>query len=276
MYNTSNKSTKSTKSTKKRVSFYMEEPQKSNISKKTTTNANANIISQLKASGTFKMPTEKRIDTSDNNSYTLNSFIQEYGLELGTQKWDNSKLDDPNKPKIEFINDMIDPTFEKKEWVVPPPKPARNISKTKQNKMMMRKKSMVPIVTPIRNPSYTEVEDMLFTEKEHIQQYFEDWDDEDYQELDAIHYKLIREYSRINEYLHHLDIELFADIEFENDNWFTPVGKSSNDIKYLIGGNWQEILDLFEQILPTYNSESKVYAYPGYRINNNGDFTYYV
>lgn len=216
--------------------------------KKTVTNANCNIISQLKASGSFKMPTHKRIDSADDKPYSLDSFIEVYGIELGTKKWDGSKLYDPNKPKVIFVNDLINTSEYKPEWVIPPAKPTRKNTIQKKNKKNMREISMKPVVESVvdSDNEFEDFDDNIFTIREQIQQSFEDWIDEEEHEIELIHIKIMREYSRIFEYLPHLDTLLFADIEFEHDNWFTPVGSSAYDIKYLIGGNWQEIINLYE------------------------------
>ena len=85
---------------------------------------------------------------------------------------------------------------------------------------------------------------VLATDRELVEQAFEDWCDEEELDTERLYRAMVREYQRVGPYLEFLDEELFLDIEWEHDDWYVPVNLgrkdpiyvNDDDVRYLVGG----------------------------------------
>ena len=79
----------------------------------------------------------------------------------------------------------------------------------------------------------------VVTPNEEMDMAFEDWDYRDEIELAMIHRELKREYAKLKDYLLFMDPEEEYDIEFEHDDWYTPLNFGlKRDFHWTIRGLW--------------------------------------
>ena len=152
--------------------------------------ANADIISQLKAAGSWTTNTASV--TTPVKAKKVPGPIEFPGLGCGTLT-----------AKSNFV-------------------PSSHSVYTRPNRAISMSPSPIQVF-----PTWVPMSDLveLITPEEEMDDAFEDWEYDDDVELAKIERAMNREYARMKDYLPFTDPEEFLDIEFEHDDWFVPVNR---------------------------------------------------